>query len=263
MEFKQTVGNRRTIRYFRSWQPVEPQKIQKILEAARLQSQHGNAQATRKAVVVERGKTPNSVRDALVDALYNQPQVQQAPVFIIWAVDMSAWSELKSNLQELIRVRALNSTHGWSNAFIDDVVMPTADFNVLAGDRVFAEWLSAFECGLAVGSALLAAVDEGLGTSLVTGRRDQIRQILGMPDHVTPTQIQLVGYPAESPEAGGARPRPDFETLYFEGKWGEPLHRDPAVVDELQAAGMIQPEAPLPWRAAEIRAMSNLFGLPE
>jgi nitroreductase len=263
MEFKQAVGNRRTIRYFRSWQPVEPQKIQKILEAARLQSQHGNAQETRKAVVIERGKTPDSIRDALVDAFYNQPQVQQAPVFIVWAVDMSAWDQLKGNLQELIRVRALNSTHGWSNAFIDDVVMPTPDFNVLAGDRTFAEWLSAFECGLAVGSALLAAVDEGLGTSLVTGRRAQIRQILGMPEHVTPTQIQLVGYPAESPEAGGARPRPDFETLYFDGKWGAPLHRDPAVVTELEAAGMIQPAAPLPWRAAEIRAMSNMFGLPE
>lgn len=35
MEFKQAVGNRRTIRYFKSWQPVEPEKIQKILEAAR------------------------------------------------------------------------------------------------------------------------------------------------------------------------------------------------------------------------------------
>ncbi|MDQ6660304.1 MAG: nitroreductase family protein, partial [Chloroflexota bacterium] len=142
-------------------------------------------------------------------------------------------------------------------------VMPTPDFNVLAGEPAFAEWLSAFECGLAVGSALLAAVDEGLGTGLVTGRRDQIRQILGMPDHVTPTQIQLVGYPAESPEAGGARPRPEFESLYFSGKWGEPLASDPAVVAELETAGMIQPQGPLPWRASEIRAMSQMFGLPE
>lgn len=263
MEFKQAVGNRRTIRYFKSWQPVEPEKIQKILEAARLQSQHGNAQSTRKAVVIERGKTPDKVRDAMVDALYNQPQAQQAPIFIVWSIDMSGWSELRQNLQELIKVRALNSTHGWSNQFIEDVVMPTADFNVLAGDKVFAEWLSSFECGLAVGSALLAAVDEGLGTSLVTGRRAQIREILGMPEHVTPTQIQLVGYPAESEEAGGARPRPEFESLYFEGTWGKPLHRDSAVVAELETAGMIQPQGPLPWRAAEIRAMSHLFGLPE
>lgn len=263
MELKQAVGNRRTIRYFKSWQPVEPEKIQKILEAARLQSQHGNAQATRKAVVIERGKTPDDVRDALVDALYSQPQAQQAPVFIVWTIDMSGWDQLRGNLRELIQTRALNSTHGWSNEFIETVVMPNPDFNVLAGDHVFAEWLSSFECGLAVGSALLAAVDEGLGTALVTGRRDQIRKILGMPEHVTPAQIQLVGYPAESPEAGGARPRPDFGSLYFEGTWGKPLHRDPAVVAELEAAGMLQAQGPLPWRAAEIRSMSHLFGLPE
>jgi hypothetical protein len=38
-------------------------------------------------------------------------------------------------------------------------VLPNPDFNVLAGEQRFAEWLSAFECGLAVGAALLAAVD--------------------------------------------------------------------------------------------------------
>ncbi|MBV8770728.1 MAG: nitroreductase family protein [Deltaproteobacteria bacterium] len=263
MEFKQAVGNRRTIRYFKSWQPVEPAKIQSILEAGRLQSQHGNAKLIRKAVVVERGKTPDEVRDALIDALYNQPQVQQAPVYIIWAIDMSGWDSLRDALRELIDVRALNSTHGWSREFIESSVLPNPDFNVKAGDKVFAEWLSAFECGLAVGSALLAAVDEGLGTALVTGRRAQIRNILDMPECVTPAQVQLVGYPAESPNAGGQRPSPPFEDLFFSGKWGVPLKRDPAVTERLKAAGMIQPQAPAAWRSAEIRAMAQLFGLPE
>lgn len=263
MEFKQAVGNRRTVRYFKSWQPVERAKIQKILEAARLQCYHGNAQLTRKAVVIERGRTPDSVRNAMIDACYNQPQVQQAPVFIVWAIDMSGWEHLRENLRELIKVRALNSTHGWSHEFIETAVIPTPDFNVMAGDRTFAEWLTAFECGLSVGTALLAAVDEGLGTALVTGRRGQIREILGMPEHVTPTQIQLVGYPAESIEGMGQRPRPPFEELFFDGGWGEPLARDEQVVAELRAAGMIQNDQPAPWRAAEIRAMSQLFGLPE
>ena len=31
MEFERVVGNRCTIRYFNSWQPVEPATIQKIL----------------------------------------------------------------------------------------------------------------------------------------------------------------------------------------------------------------------------------------
>src|ERR1700745_3678371 len=102
VEFKQVVGSRRTIRYFKSWQPVEPGKIQTILEAGRLQSQHGNAKLIRKAVVIERGKTPDDIRDALIDAMYNQPQVQQAPVFIVWAIDMSGWDSLRDSLKELI-----------------------------------------------------------------------------------------------------------------------------------------------------------------
>lgn len=263
MEFKQAVGNRRTIRYFKSWQPVEAAKIQAILEAGRLQSQHGNAKLIRKAVVIERGKTPEDVRNALIEAMYNQPQVQQAPVYIVWAIDMSGWSSLRDALRELIDVRALNSTHGWSREFIETAVIPNPDFNVTAGDNVFAQWISAFECGLAVGSALLAAVDEGLGTALVTGRRAQIRQILGMPESVTPTQVQLVGYPAESPNAGGQRPSPAFEELYFSGKWGVPLKSDPAVTAQLKAVGMLQDQAPLPWRRDEIRALAQLFGLPE
>jgi nitroreductase len=263
MEFKQAVGSRRTIRYFKSWQPVEPAKIQTILEAGRLQSQHGNAKLIRKAVVIERGRTPEDIRNALIGALYNQPQVQQAPVFIVWAIDMSGWDSLRDALRELIDVRALNSTHGWSKEFIEAAVIPNPDFNVTAGNNTFAEWISAFECGLAVGAALLAAVDEGLGTALVTGRRAQIREILGMPEYVTPTQVQLVGYPAESPNAGGQRPSPPFEQLYFSGKWGVPLKADPAVTEQLKAAGMIQDKAPLSWRSAEIRAMAQLFGLPE
>ncbi|HEV3110599.1 MAG TPA: nitroreductase family protein [Candidatus Binataceae bacterium] len=263
MDFKQVVGNRRTIRYFKSWQPVEAAKIQTILEAGRLQSQHGNAKLIRKAVVIERGKSADDVRDGLIDAMYSQPHVQQAPVFIVWAIDMSGWDSLRDALTELIEVRALNSTHGWSKEFIETAVIPNADFNVMAGDHVFAEWLSAFECGLAVGSALLAAVNEGLGTALVTGRRAQIREILDMPKFVTPTQVQLVGYPAESPNAGGQRPSPDFENLYFTGKWGVPLKSDPTVTAQLKAAGMLQEQAPVRWRADEIRALAHLFGLPE
>ena len=263
MEFKQVVGNRRTIRYFKSWQPVEPAKIQTILEAGRLQSQHGNAKLIRKAVVIERGKTADDIRNALIEAMYNQPHVQQAPVFIVWAIDMSGWDGLRDALKELIEVRALNSTHGWSKEFIESAVIPNADFNVMAGDHAFAEWLSAFECGLAVGSALLAAVDEGLGTALVTGKRAEIRRILEMPKFVTPTQVQLVGYPAESPSAGGQRPSPPFENLYFSGKWGVPLKPDTAVSAQLKAAGMLQEQAPARWRADEIRALAQLFGLPE
>lgn len=75
--------------------------------------------------------------------------------------------------------------------------------------------------------------------------------------------MQLVGYPAESSEAGGQRPREPFEEDFFQMRYGEPFPRDPAVVRALEDAGMIQTPAPLPWRKEEVRALSRMFGLPE
>ena len=63
VEFKQVVGNRRSIRYYKPYQPVEKDKIQTILEAARLQCQHGNAGLVRKAVVVTKGETDDAIRE--------------------------------------------------------------------------------------------------------------------------------------------------------------------------------------------------------
>src|SRR5258708_18405252 len=198
MEFKEAGGTRRPIRYFQPYGPVEKEKIQGILEAARLQSQHGNAQLVRKAVVITKGETPDDVRNGLIDALYNQPQAAQAPVAIVWVQDMDGWKPFKENLMQLMSVGAVGSSYGWSEEFIDNTVMKVEDFNVQANsDARFAEWLTSFECGLAVGSALLAATDEGLGTRLITGRREDIRKLLNMTESCTPTQIQLVGYPAE------------------------------------------------------------------
>lgn len=263
LTFKQAVGNRRSIRFFKPYQPVEKQKVQKILEAARLQSQHGNCGAIRKAVVVYRDEVDKDLFNGLCEAMYNQPSAAQAPVHIYWTIDMAGWGELRGRLNELLDIGALTSPYGWSPKFIDDVPMVVPDFNVMAGEARFAEWLSAIETGMAMGSALLAAVDEGLGTALLTGQRARLAELLGIPDTGTVAQIQLVGYPAEGPEAGGQRPRPDFENIYFEGTWGNPMRRDPAVVDELTEAGLLQAPGPLPHRKQEIRAMAAMFGLPE
>jgi nitroreductase len=264
MEFKEAVGTRRTIRYFQPYRPVEKAKIQKILEAARLQSQHGNAQLVRKAVVVTKGETPDDVRNGLIDALYSQPQAAQAPVAIVWVQDMSGWKPFKENLMNLMKTHALPTSYGWSEDFIDNTVLKTEEFNICVNPNPhFAEWLTSFECGLAVGSALLAAVDEGLGTGLITGRREEIRKLFNMPETCTPTQVQLIGYAAESLDGGGARPRPDFGDLYFADTWGNPLPRDPQVVEELKAAKLLQPEGPHPWCKAELSALADMFGLPE
>lgn len=259
MDFKQVVGDRRAIRYYKPYRPVEKEKIQVILEAARLQCSQANTHQLRKAVVLTRGETPDDIFDGIVNALHNQTMAQLAPVIIVWVVDLSAWNNMRDLLMELIDVGALNATQGWTEEKVDSGVLQTPEFNVLKGERHFAEWLSAIEVGLGIGSAVLAAVDQGLGSCLASGDRDAMRPILGLPDDVTPAQLQLVGYPAEDAKAGGQRPRAPFETLFFEHTWGNPLKQDEAVLEYLKETGMIQEPAPVSWRKAEVEALDKMF----
>ena len=53
MELREVIGRRRSIRFLLPHKPVELEKIQRMLEAARLASFWGNVQALR-AVVVNR-----------------------------------------------------------------------------------------------------------------------------------------------------------------------------------------------------------------
>jgi len=70
-----------------------------------------------------------------------------------------------------------------------------------------------------------------------------------------------VGYPLESREAGGQRPKLPFEQLYFINEHGNPFERDPKVVEELKRARMIQAPSPLPWRQQELEFVHQALGI--
>jgi nitroreductase len=52
LEFKEVVGRRRSIRYYQPWRAVEREKIQTILEAARLASASANVSYAKSLVVL-------------------------------------------------------------------------------------------------------------------------------------------------------------------------------------------------------------------
>jgi nitroreductase len=109
MEFKEVVGVRRSIRHYLPDKPVEMEKIQIILEAARLASCASNLNVLR-AVVVERDKAPKRLIDSIAD--FNRVHIHQAPILICWYVDMQAWKDRSERMKELIDVGALKPTHG-------------------------------------------------------------------------------------------------------------------------------------------------------
>ena len=123
------------------------------------------------------------------------------------------------------------------------------------------------ETNAAIALATLAAVNEGLGTCLLIASAPTavpvLYEVLGVPETFVPVWLQLVGHAAESPEAGGQRPRQPFETLFSSGRWGTPVPREERVVEDLRREGLLQAPAPLPGRDEELRHLARMFGYAE
>lgn len=260
MELKEVLGSRRSIRYFDAERPVEREKVQKILEAMRIASCAVNAHWLR-AVVVNRHDIPAETMEALKTPVSGLVQ-EMAPVHIYCYCDTGIVNRIKGErLKQLVDAGALNPSHGWSHQFVDEVVYPQILEPMTKGPGY--PIAAAFDCGGAGTQGLLVAVEEGLGVCWTAFVAEPAKELLGIPDDWIPLYVLNVGYPLESPDAGGQRPRPDFETLYFEGNANTPFRRDPAVVAELEAAHMLQAPAPLPGRKEEVRRLSRELGLPE
>ena len=261
MEFKEVIGRRRSIRFFDPDRPVEREKIQKMLEAARLASCAVNAHWARAVVGFRDDLTEDQLKRLKTPvATLN---VDMAPVHIHWFNDLGVVQRNEGRpLKQLIDVGALAPTHGWSHKFVDEFVYPQILKPMTMGPGYPVG--STFDVGIAVCQALLTGVDEGLGVGLVTLMPNVLKEVFKVPEDWIPLPTILVGYPAESWDGGGQRPRPPFEEMYFEGEYGKPFARDEKVVEELKSAKMIQePAKPNdPKRIEEIRKLAEKYGLP-
>lgn len=277
MEFNRLVGTRRSIRYFKTWQPVERDKIQRILETARWTTCPGNLQPWR-AIVVYRDELDDDTRELLLRADNWQGAHVQAPVWIYWFGDIAAArpDSFVRNTIELLDAGAIPAAYGWAKdtilaAIKDGQETPEGMASIQEILHDMPEAVSfAMAHGETVGAcavATLAAVNAGLGTCLHTvGRPSMVAKVkaaLNVPDSWVPVWIQLLGYPAEGVEGGGQRPRKPFEETFFHGRYGVPFTRDARVVEELTAEGMLQAPAPLPGRAEELRYLARMYGYPD
>jgi nitroreductase len=256
MELREVMGRRRSIRFLLPYKPVEPEKIQRMLEAARIASHWGNVQSLR-AVVVFRDSAPKEVLDA-IQAPIAGFQIRIAPVVIVWYVDVAAVDEQPDRLRELLRAGALGFGEGKEKA-LEEQIIPI--FTNL-GEKLKEPGLNEVDCGQGIAQATLMAFEQGLGTCLLgTPYGDKIRQNLALPESCRILVLQTVGYPAESPEAGGQRPRLPFEKLFHMNGYGTPFPRASEVVAELERDNMLQDPAPLPWREAELEYLKRALNI--
>lgn len=260
MEFKKVVGTRRSIRYYQPWRPVEREKIQTILEAARLSFRGVNAPFV-KAVLVYRDDVTEEQREGLKDPT-TTAQLDMAPVWINWFGNLRAVETAveRGTLKQLVDVGALPPSHGWSHRYVENVVIPQV-LRPIADNETANLVLTCRESFAAVAFATLAAVDQGLGTMLTSMNPGAITELVKAPSHWTFLVNQIVGYSAETTE-GGQRPREPFEEMFFSGTADTPFERDDAVVSSLRTEGMIQDQGQ-PWRHQELRSLARMYGLPE
>ncbi len=208
-------------------------------------------------MVVFRDTAPQHVREAITAPIAGY-QIRLAPVVIVWYVDTSAVDEQNDRLRELLKAGALGFGEGKADE-LENKIIPFFT-NILPAMKQ--PGMNEMDCGQGIAQATLMAFEQGLGTCcLGSGNSDKVRQNLGLPDHCRVLVLQTVGYPAESAEAGGQRPRQPFEKLFHMNGYGNPFPRSPEVIAELQEDGMLQNPAPLPWREAELEYLKNALGL--
>jgi nitroreductase len=256
MELREVIGRRRSIRFLLPYRPVEPEKIQRMLEAARIASHWGNVQSLR-AVVVFRDSAPKDVMDAITAPIAGF-QIRIAPVVIVWYLDTAAVDEQADRLRELLRAGALGFGEGKQRALEEQLIPIFGNLR----EKLKEPGLGEVDCGQGIAQATLMAFEQGLGTCcLGSPNADRIRELLGMPETCRILLLQTVGYPAESPDAGGQRPRQPFERLFHMNGYGKPFPRDAEVVAELERDRMLQSPAPAPWREAELEYLKHALGL--
>jgi nitroreductase len=256
MELREVIGRRRSTRFLRPYQPVEVEKIQRMLEAARLASHWGNVQSLR-AVVVMRDRAPKEVLDALQAPIAGF-QIRQAPVVIVWYLDTAAVDEQDDRLRELLKAGALGFGEEKHEA-LEEQLIPIFD-SIKEGLKE--PGTGEVDCGQGIAQATLMAFEQGLGTCcLATPNTEPIRVNLGLPESARVLLLQTVGYPAESPEAGGQRPRRPFDELFHLNTYGDPFPRSEEVVEELTEDRLFQTPAPLPWREAELEFLQRALDI--
>lgn len=260
MQLREAIGRRRSMRFLLPHKPVEREKIQRMLEAASLASFWGNVQAL-KAVVIERATAPKEVLDAIPPgSAIAGFQLRLAPVIIVWYIDWSLLAVQGDRLHELVEVGAVGIDKEQSHRYLDETLIP---FFQAGMEGIKAGGLTELDCGQGIAQATLMAFEQGLGTCLLgIPAHKKLKRALGLPADTKVLVVQTVGYPAESPEAGGQRPRLPFEDRYFLNRCGEPFPRDPAVVEELKRDQMIQQPGPLPWRRAELEYLGRALQIP-
>ncbi len=256
-DFMDVLGSRRSCRFYDPNKPVEDEKIQAICQAARTASHMGNANAVT-ITIVKKQETKDAFTQIVSN--FNIPMAKMAPVSLVFALDRKWWYDgLPEMLPRLFKVGGINPSHGWSLDNIENSTLP----RLTTFPEPVVSYLLSCETGMAMASAQLMATALGLGCCAYAGVPPKIGELLGFPETAQFVWAMALGYPAETVESMGMRPRRAYGDIVYAEKFGTPANEDAATNAELTKLGVLRPESTLSAeRLKDINEASELMGLP-
>ena len=196
MDFKDVLSRRRMVRNYTS-EPVPPEAIERIVDAARRGPSAGFSQG-QKFIVVTDGDVRAAIAAAADEDDYVangfDPWISSAPVHLVVCVRENDYHERYREFDKLV-----------------------------GGEEI--EWPVPYwwvDAGAALMLVLLAAVDEGLAAGFVGFHAlPEIKGVLGIPEDVTPIGVVTIGYAAPDRKSGSLKRgrKSQTETVFHNG-WG-------------------------------------------
>jgi nitroreductase len=181
MEFAEVVRKRKMIRNYLD-RPVDPDVLERVLDAARRTPSAGHSQG-QYLVVVTDAATRTAIAELGNEARYvaagSSPWMSTAPVHIVVCVRENDYHDRYREAHKLTKEG-------------NEIDWPVPYWWVDAGATMMI--------------VLLAAVNEGLGAGLFGSHRlEGLKELLGIPDDVVPIGIVTIGHAASTATTGSAR----------------------------------------------------------
>ena len=196
MEFAEVVRRRKMIRNYLD-EPVDPDALERILDAARRAPSAGHSQGQYLVVVTDPG-TRKTIAELSDEARYvasgMSPWMSTAPVHVVVCARENDYHD---RYREADKLTDEGGEIDWPVPY----------------------WWA--DAGATLMLLLLAAVNEGLGAGLFGSHRlEGLKELLGIPDDVAPLGIVTIGYAASIATTGSAkRGRKPPEQVVHRERW--------------------------------------------
>ncbi len=194
LTLKETIEQRRSIRKFKP-DPVAPEIVAELLEAARLAPSGSNSQPWRFKIVSD-----PDIKSRIAEAAFDQKFIARAPVVFVCCADIQGFID-----GTISGIHDLGITGFVKNNVAEVILKRTEEMKSTPVDQLTPRII--FNVAIAVEHIVLRAVDLGLGTCWIgmfdTGK---IKAMFGWSDNILPVVLLPVGYPGENPAPRKRKP---------------------------------------------------------